>query len=278
MQVTHHHHCHRFPISTKVFPISAEIRPQSSPQTDQIDLTGEDDDDGGGCELAYTDTSAGSPVLIVTTAPGQQPDDSGCNFNIVDVSSLSHTDMPTLVPSFLVDNSGSLRASYSHDNSGSVQASYSQRASTPDDDSYDPNSSYQHAPDAYTETDASTSSMWIHPSTSGTQHDPGSPDYTEYETVISESYCDPNQPMPKSIPINPFKAVKFNKEFYGRSKTRILLKKHICEICGKRMLKKSDLERHYRVHTGDRPFRCPACNRYFSQKHNLYLHRRQHQH
>ncbi|WAR14691.1 hypothetical protein MAR_004796, partial [Mya arenaria] len=70
------------------------------------------------------------------------------------------------------------------------------------------------------------------------------------ETVIEESYQDPSQPMLESIPINPFKAVKFNKEFYGRSKTRILLKKQICHICNKRLLKKSDLERHIRTHTG----------------------------
>ncbi|XP_052821149.1 homeotic protein spalt-major-like isoform X1 [Mya arenaria] len=272
-------------------------QPASSPPADQIDLTADDDqeDTDQGVVYSYHDNSDGAGTFIVTTVPNiAQSEDPVCNLSIIDVSSLSTSQIEansfqnpsTLVPSFLYDSSGNITANYSQTQNAAIAVNdvnnpgltYSSSgyycvssavnlSSGPADEAMSRSWKY---------SDASSSATWTQQSSSLTQ--------TTYEieegeeTVIEESYQDPSQPMLESIPINPFKAVKFNKEFYGRSKTRILLKKQICHICNKRLLKKSDLERHIRTHTGERPFRCPACGRNFSQKHNLYLHRRQFRH
>ncbi|WAR14717.1 hypothetical protein MAR_004822 [Mya arenaria] len=194
-------------------------QPASSPPADQIDLTADDDqeDTDQGVVYSYHDNSDGAGTFIVTTVPNiAQSEDPVCNLSIIDVSSLS---------------------------TSQIEANSFQNPSTlvprPADEAMSRSWKY---------SDASSSATWTQQSSSLTQ--------TTYEieegeeTVIEESYQDPSQPMLESIPINPFKAVKFNKEFYGRSKTRILLKKQICHICNKRLLKKSDLERHIRTHTG----------------------------
>ena len=64
----------------------------------------------------------------------------------------------------------------------------------------------------------------------------------------------------------------WDRSLYGRSRNKITLKKHKCRFCGKRFLKPSDLDRHERIHTGDRPYRCEGCGKSFIQKHSLAIH------
>lgn len=219
---------------------------------EQIDLTADEDNQ----ESASNHTNmhfTGSAVAGVI----EQTKDPGCSFSIVEVSSLSDS----AIPSFLFDAT---------DNSSNTQP-FTHVIASSSGLSTSMNTQY-----VYRLAPVASPSRHAVPVNSAKLHDSDSDDHSGKfaETTIHESYCDPNLPMRESIPINPLKSVKFNKEFYGKSKTRILLKKHICHICGKRLLKKCDLERHFRVHTGERPFRCGTCGQWFSQKHNLYLHRR----
>ncbi|XP_063231000.1 zinc finger protein 316-like isoform X2 [Bacillus rossius redtenbacheri] len=53
--------------------------------------------------------------------------------------------------------------------------------------------------------------------------------------------------------------------------------RHRCDKCGKRFVTRYKLRRHYRSHTGDRPYACARCGKLFSQSGNLNLHRRKHE-
>ena len=49
-----------------------------------------------------------------------------------------------------------------------------------------------------------------------------------------------------------------------------------CDICGKVFMKPCQVERHKRIHTGERPFKCELCDKAFSQKNTLLMHQKHH--
>ena len=49
-------------------------------------------------------------------------------------------------------------------------------------------------------------------------------------------------------------------------------KKYVCEVCGKRFTRKSNLNRHKLRHTGENVYTCCQCETWFSTKSGLYQH------
>ncbi|XP_039607993.1 zinc finger protein 184-like isoform X2 [Polypterus senegalus] len=62
----------------------------------------------------------------------------------------------------------------------------------------------------------------------------------------------------------------------GLLKNHQLFQSLFCSECGKNFRRKHDLQKHERVHTGERPYSCVQCGKSFTQTSHLYQHQRRH--
>ena len=63
----------------------------------------------------------------------------------------------------------------------------------------------------------------------------------------------------------------FSRRIHERS-VHLDIKPFQCQICSSRFTQKSDLKKHYYIHSGEKPYLCLTCKKTFSQSSNLYRH------
>lgn len=104
------------------------------------------------------------------------------------------------------------------------------------------------------------------------------------EITVIESYFFPDT---EQMPVSPTSSHSFlssdgsgnaaitepwDRSFYGIANGKLQFKQHRCMTCKKRFLWHSDLRKHERIHTGERPYSCQWCGRGFTQVQHMRSH------
>ncbi|KAK7106771.1 zinc finger protein 892-like [Littorina saxatilis] len=81
----------------------------------------------------------------------------------------------------------------------------------------------------------------------------------------------------------PFKCPNCSMAFFTSSsrlvhirRSHLRLRRHLCDLCGKKFKDVRSLRQHTWTHTGEKNYSCPVCSRAFSKKNAMVVHMRQH--
>ncbi|CAG9864862.1 unnamed protein product [Phyllotreta striolata] len=101
------------------------------------------------------------------------------------------------------------------------------------------------------------------------------------DSSLTCSYCDVEFKTPQQLKVhvsNHTKAWKYfkRKKCQTDAPKEKKMYKNVCKICNKSFVKNSLLERHVRVHSGEKPFKCNICEQRFTQKGSLQIHLMKH--
>lgn len=107
------------------------------------------------------------------------------------------------------------------------------------------------------------------------------------EEILGSAVPEKKMKILNNIKLDPTDAVDFilmMEQNYASRKTTIKpksdeqneLRRHSCEVCGKKFMKKSNLIDHLRLHANMKPFQCEHCDKSFVQSGNFKAHMRTH--